>query len=291
MRALVVAVVLALAAAPAIAPRAVHAQPADARARKLLAAGERFFAELEYKNAIKVLLPVTRDPAASRAQRVRAWELIALSRFILGDRGGARTAFERVLDADPGFQLRDTSGSPRIREFFDEVRAEVLGSAGGDVDLEHAAPRAGTAGTRLELEVRATRGGDAVTEVVILHRKVGALTYQSAPARTAGERRWRAAIKLDGARRAYGLEYYVEARGPGGGVVARIATPDAPLALEIAPGGGDGGDVGGRRPWYGRWYVIAGAAAVAAGTTGAIILATDGPSDGSLPPGRITVSP
>ena len=41
-----------------------------------------------------MLVPVTRDPAASRAQRVRAWELIALSRFILGDRGGARTAFD-----------------------------------------------------------------------------------------------------------------------------------------------------------------------------------------------------
>jgi hypothetical protein len=126
-----------------------------------------------------------------------------------------------------------------------------------------------------------------VTEVVVLHRRVGALTYQSSPARSAGERRWRAAIKLDGARRAYALEYYVEARGPGGGVVARIATPDAPLALEISPGGGEGGG----RPWYGRWYVIAGAAAVAAGTTGAIIIATDGPSDGTLPPGRVTVSP
>ncbi len=290
MRALVLAVALALAlvAAPTLArvPGA-HAQPADARARKLLAAGERFFAELEYKNAIKVLLPVTRDPAASRAQRVRAWELIALSRFILGDRGGARTAFERVLDADPGFQLRDTSGSPRIREFFDEVRAEVLGAAGGDVDLEHAAPRAGTAGTRLELEVRATRGGDAVTEVVVLHRRVGTLAYQVASARTIGERRWRAAIKLDGSPRAYGVEYYVEARGPGGGVLARIATPDAPLSLEISPGGGERGG----RPWYGRWYVIAGAAAVAAGTTGVILLANDGPDDGTLPPGSVTVSP
>jgi hypothetical protein len=216
---------------------------------------------------------------------VRAWELIALSRFILGDRGGARTAFERVLEADPGFQLRDTSGSPRIREFFDEVRADVLGAAGGDVDLEHAAPRAGTAGTRLELEVRATRGADAITEVVILHRKVGALAYQTAPARPIADGKWRARLDLAAARRAYTLEYYAEARGAGGSVLARVATPDAPLILEIAAGGGDG------RPWYGRWYVIAGAAAVAAGTTGAILLATDGPADGTLPPGRVTVTP
>ncbi len=285
MRSLVVVMVLSLSViAPPLTPTA-SAQPADARAKKLLDAGERFFADLEYGKAIKVLLPVARDPAASRARRVRAWELIALSRFILGDRGGARTAFERVLDADPGFQLRDDSGSPRIREFFDEVRADVLGAATSAVDLEHAAPRAGTAGTRLELEVRATRGGAAVVEVVVLHRQVGVLAYDSAPARSVADDRWRARLELSSSRRTYSIEYYVEARGPGGSVLARIATPDAPLVLEISPGGGES------RAWYGRWYVIAGAAAVAAGATGAVILATGGPSDGSLPPGRVTVTP
>jgi hypothetical protein len=284
MKRALVLVMLAVAVAPGFAPRAAHAQPADARAKKLLDAGERFFADLEYKKAIKVLLPVTRDPAASRAQRVRAWELVALSRFILGDRGGARTAFERVLEADPGFQLRDTSGSPRIREFFDEVRADVLGATTASVDLEHAAPRAGTAGTRLELAVRATRGATAVTEVVVLHRKVGVLAYDTTPARNVADDRWRAGVRLEAARRAYSIEYYVEARGAGGAVLARVASPDAPLVLEISPGGET-------RPWYGRWYVIAGAAAVAAGATGAVILSTRGPSDGSLPPGNVTVTP
>jgi hypothetical protein len=276
-----------IAATPQLsAPRIAHAQPADARARKLLEAGERFFADLEYRKAIQVLLPVTRDPAASRAQRVRAWELIALSRFIVGDRGGARTAFERVLEADPGFQLRDTSGSPRIREFFDEVRADVLGAGTtADVDLELAAPRAGTAGTRLELELRATRGARSITEVVVLHRTVGVLAYDTSPARNVADDRWRATVRLDAARRAYTIEYYVEARGAGGSVLARVATPDAPLVLEISPG------EGAVRPWYGRWYVIAGAAAVAAGATGAVILGTRGPGDGSLPPGTVTVTP
>ena len=167
-----------------IAPATAQAQPADARARKLLAAGEALFAELEYQQAIKVLVPVTRDPAASRAQRVRAWELIALSRFILGDRGGARTAFERVLDIDPGFQLRDTSGSPRIREFFDEVRADVLGGTAADVDLEHAAPRAGAAGTRSSSRSAPPAAPSAVIEIVVATARSGALSYQEAAARS-----------------------------------------------------------------------------------------------------------
>jgi len=273
-----------VAAATVVSAPVARAAPADARARKLLARGERLFADQEYTRALRALLPVTRDPAATRAQRVRAWELIALSRFILGDQPGARDAFERVLEADPGFQLRDESGSPRIRAFFDEVRAAVVPGAGGGVDLEHAAPRAGTAGTRLEIEARATRGGDAVHELVVLHRTLGALRYAETAARPAGETRWRAALRLPASRRAYTIEYYLEARGPAGAVVARVGAPDQPLALRIAAGGE-------RRRWYGRWYVIAGAAALAAGTTGLVLAAGGGRDDGSLPPGRVVVTP
>ena len=290
-RLVAVAIAIAVGAggqAGRIAPAAAQpaGAPADARARKLLDAGEALFAEQEYREAIKVLLPVTRDAAASRADRVRAWELIALARFILDDPPGARDAFERVLEIDPGFQLRDRSGSPRIRTFFDEIRRTVVGdTAAAAVDLEHAAPRAATAGTRLELEIRAVRGGAAVVEVVILHRRVGALAYAPTPARAHGDARWRGTIGLPPARRPYTIEYYLEARGPGGSVLARVAAPDAPLLMEVGPGGSE------PRPWYGRWYTIAGAAAVAAGATGAVIWAMRGPDDGSLPPGRVTVTP
>lgn len=281
MRAVVVAAVMIAAVAPA------GAQSPDAKARAALAAGERLFADQEYRKAIKVLVPVTRDGAAPRAVRVRAWELIALARFIDGDEGGARDAFERLLEADPGFQLRDTSGSPRIRRFFDQIRAEVVPvGAAAEVDLEHAAPRAAQAGARAEFELRVTRGADEVRTVVVLHRRVGALRYDEQPARAVADDRFRAAVRLPAARRGYTLEYYLEARGAAGAVLERVAGPDAPLSVEVRPGGDSG------RPWYGRWYVIAGAAAVAAGATGALVwAASDRAPDGSLPPGRVTVTP
>ncbi|MBP8808393.1 MAG: hypothetical protein KBG48_07095 [Kofleriaceae bacterium] len=279
--------VVALVAVAVLAPGA-HADAPDARARAALASGERLFADQEYRRAIKVLIGVTRDAAAPRALRVRAWELIALARYIDGDLGGARDAFERLLEADPGFQLRDTSGSPRIRRFFDQVRAEVVpAAAAAEVDLEHAAPRAATAGGRVELEARVTRGLPEVRAVAILYRRLGALRYDEQVARPVADDRYRATVRLPAARRGYVLEYFVEARGPAGAVIARVAGPDAPLSLRIDPGGERG------RPWYGRWYVIAGAAALAAGATGAAVwVATDGDvPDGSLPPGRITVTP
>lgn len=273
--------------AVAVVAVAAHADAPDARARKALAEGERLFADQEYARAVKALIPVTRDGNAARAVRVRAWELIALARYIDGDLGGARDAFERLLEADPGFQLRDTSGSPRIRAFFDKIRAEVVpAAAASDVDLEHAAPRGAIAGGKVELDVRATRGADEVRAVVVLYRRLGALGYREQPARSAADDRWRAAVPLPAARQAYAVEYYVEARGTAGAVLARIASPDTPLSIPVGAGGGGG------RPWYGRWYVITGAAVLAAGATGAVIWAASAQvDDGSLPPGRVTVTP
>lgn len=292
--------IAALAAAALLAARVSTVRAAPARDRSgarvaqagravadRLARGERLYADQEYGAAIKTLLPVTRDRAASRAQRVRAWEVIALARFILADEVGARDAFERVLELDPGFQLRDTSGSPRIRAFFDGIRGEVVPGAAGDVELEHAAPARATAGGRLELEVRLTRGAALVREVAVRHRPAGALAYREVVGRPQGpaaDGRWTIVVRLPPARVPGTVEYYLVARGAAG-ELGRIAAPDAPLAIPVAPGGREA------RPWYGRWYVVAGAAVLAAGATGAILAAGGGPDDGTLPPGTITVTP
>ena len=149
-------------------------------------------------------------------------------------------------------------------------------------DLEHAAPTAGTAGKPLELEVRVTRGN--VLDVVVATRRRGELSYRSAPLAPRGENRWHTRVVPDASAKPYMLEYYVEARDAGGATVARIAAPDQPLEIALAAGGGDSA-----RPWYGRWYVIAGAAVVAAGVTGVAIEANRGPGPGTLPPGSVVV--
>lgn len=253
---------------------------------KFLRRGVALFDDQEYAAAIQALTPVTRDARATRAQRLRALELIALAHFIRDDRGAARATFERILDIDPGHQLRDTSGSPKIRAFFDELKQQLI--PGFDpragADLEHAAPTAGTAGRPLELEVRATRGGDRVFELIVASRRRGELAYALAPAAPRGGGAFRARVIAPASARPYVLEYYVEARDAGGAAVARIAAPDAPLEIALAAGGGEG-----KRPWYARWYVIAGAAAVAAGATGLVFAATRGPEPGTLPPGSVVV--
>ncbi len=250
-----------------------------------LARGQKLFDDQEYAGAIQALAPVTRDARATRAQRLRALELIALAEFIKGDDGAARATFERILDIDPGYQLRDTSGSPKIRAFFDKLKQQLV--PGYDpkagADLEHAAPTAGTAGKPLELEVRVTRGN--VFDVVVATRRRGELSYRTTSLAPRGDNRWHARVVPEPSSKPYVLEYYVAARDAGGATIARIAAPDQPLEIALAAGGGEVA-----RPWYGRWYVIAGAAVVAAGVTSIAIEANRGPGAGSLPPGSVTVT-
>ena len=275
-------VLACLVAAPALADD-VGPQPIET----YLERGRRLFEEQEYAGAVQALAPVTRDARATRAQRLRALELIALAQFIRNDQGAARATFERILDIDPGYQLRDTSGSPQLRAFFDELKKQLIPNfdPNAGADLEHAAPTAGSAGKPVELEVRVTRGN--VFDLVIATRRRGELSYALAPLTPRGDSRWRARITPPPSSKPYVLEYYVEARDAGGGPIARIAAPDQPLEIALSAGGPEAGG----RPWYSRWYVIAGGAAVAAGIGGVVVAATRGPEAGSLPPHTVTVSP
>jgi hypothetical protein len=249
--------------------------------------GQHLYDDQEYAGAIQALTPVTRDARATRAQRLRALELIALAQFIRNDAAAARGTFERILDIDPGYQLRDTSGSPKIRAFFDDLKRQLVPGfdPNAGAELEYAAPTAATAGHRVELDVRATRGGERVFELVLATRRRGELGYRVASASPRGNASWRVHVMPAASARPYVLEYYVEARDVGGAAIARIGSPDAPLEIALAAGGDTA------RPWYARWYTIGGVAVIAGGVTGLIVAGRRGPGPGSLPPGSVTVSP
>jgi hypothetical protein len=283
-RALIVTLILLLLPTPR-----AHADVDPQTIEHYLERGKKLFDDLELSGAIQTLTPVTRDARATRAQRLRALELIALANFIKGDRAAARATFERILDIDPGYQLRDTSGSPKVRAFFDDLKKQLIPNfdPNAGADLEHAAPTAGNAGRAIELEVRATRGGERVFELVVATRRRGELSYKIVTAAPRGEARWHARLTPEPSQKSYVLEYYVEARDAGGMAIARVASPSTPLEIALAPGGAEA-----KRRWYGRWYVIAGAAAVAAaGVTGLAVAATRGPDPGTLPPGSVIVTP
>lgn len=287
-RALILSLLVLLSSSSALHADEVDVDVGPQAIEAYLARGQQLFEDQEYAAAIQSLAPVTRDTRATRAQRLRALELIALAQFIRNEKAAARATFERILDIDPGYQLRDTSGSPQMRAFFDSLKKQLVPGydPNAGADLEHAAPTAGSAGKPLEVEVRVTRGN--VFDLVIATRRRGELTYSLAPFAPRGGNRWRAHITPHASSKPYVLEYYVEARDAGGAAIARIAAPDQPLEIALTAGGPDSSS---RRPWFTRWYVIAGGAILGAATGAVIVNATSGPGPGTLPPNTVTVSP
>lgn len=270
-------------------PDAVAQSSGSDRVAQRLARGLELFAELEYRDCIRELAPVPADSRATRAQRLRALELIGLSHLILGQEARARDAFEDLLAIDPGYQLRDDTGSPKIRDFFDAVkRAYVPGFDAEHVsELAHSAPVGAVAGRAVEVVVDVSRGADHVKSMVILVRRRGVLGYGTPiELRRLADARWRARFDAPASEDAYVLEYYVEARNIAGGAVGRVGGPETPLALTVAAGHQR------QRPWYQRrWYVIAGGAALVGIGTALIVTSSGDAADGTLPPGRVTLSP
>lgn len=287
--ALALLLALALAAPPVVlvAPRPAAAAPdAGAKVRQRLKRGRALYEEQEYRQAIRELAPVARDPAATKAQKLEALELLGLCWFILGEEQQAREAFEDLLAIDPGYELREASGSPKIRKFFERVKRDyVPGTAGARAALEHGAPTAAVAGRKVELLADVTEGEDVVREVLLRWRRRGVLEYRDVPMRRvdADGNRWRARFTPPADTAGYVLEYYLEARDIAGRPVARAGGPEVPLALPLR-GAPPTGTV-----WYRRWYVWAGAGVVVLGTAAAITAAAtaeEAPT-GTLPPGVV----
>ncbi len=260
-----------------------------AEAKAKLAEGLRRYDAQEYKKAVDLLTQVTRDAAAPRALRARAYESLGMALAILGRQERAREAFEDLLAIDPGYQLSDPSLSPRLRALFESVRKSfVPGYARGaaEAELMHAAPPGAVAGRPLELAATAVAGARAIAVVMLRWRRQGLLGYHAEAMQGAGGR-YTAKVLLPDEVADYTFEYYLEGLDGQNRVVARVGSPEAPLALPVrgAPP---------LVPWYRRWWVWAVAAGVVvAGATigvgvGVGVSANRAP-EGSLPPGHVTL--
>jgi tetratricopeptide (TPR) repeat protein len=282
VRALAVAVIVALAA-PAFADN-----PQDA-VRARMTQGEERYQSQEYRAAIEAFDAVVHDPIATRVDRARAYEYLGMSWLILGKKPKARAAFEELLAIDPHYTLSDPTHSPKLREFFEEVRTSFVpgyGKSEGDAELEHDAPTGAVAGRPLEMQVVVMRGAPLVHRVTLHARRQGMLEYVAEPMRGDGGR-WKLSYAPPRDVVDYTLEYYVEARDDKGRVVARVASPERPIPLGV-----HGVPVAtGPTPWFKRWYVWAAVGGVVAG--GAIIGAVAGTAEkaprGSLPPGTVSL--
>jgi uncharacterized membrane protein YecN with MAPEG domain len=271
--ALACALLVGLAPAPAAASNL---------SQKIAAARAQYLAQ-EYEQVIRLLTPVVQSPIATISEKVDAFELLGLSFLILGERDRARVAFENLLGLDPGHVLRDPTGSPKLKRFFEAAKESFVPGykAHALVSLEHAAPSEAVAGRTAEFAARVVQGEAAVQTTVLRWRRAGLLTYRTVFLRGGGRRLGRFILPPDAAD--YTLEYYVEARDKGGNTVARVGSPERPLSLSVKGTGAP------PPPVYKRWWfwTLIGAAVAGGITTGVLALTAEKAPEGNLPPGQV----
>jgi hypothetical protein len=283
-------VFLVLAAGLLVAGRAAHAQPAGQRVERGLAQ----FQNLDFREAIETLGSVVDDPAASRSQRLVALELIGISELSLGHEGKARAAFRRLLILDPEHVLQNHDGSPKVSALFESVR-KSLPERPPDTTPDRPV---GPVPSRIEdVEIDGNRaGGRSKLTVIATGTKIKSLELhwwlegeapRVTPLRERKRGRWGARLSLPSAATDYRLHYYLLALGVAQERVDQQGSAEAPLDLEVQARRAGGGS-----PWYARWQVWAGVgAAVVAGSVGAVLLSGSEDQQGSLSPGRITLTP
>jgi tetratricopeptide (TPR) repeat protein len=244
-----------------------HAEEPHAVVKRRLGEGERRWVEQDYRGAVESLHLVVVDPVATVEEKARAWEYVGLSWLVIGKRQKAREAFEELLAIDPQYTLSEPSRSPKLRAFFEEVRGSfVPGARRGapDVEVAHSAPSAAQAGRPLEFAAQVPRGASVVEDVSLRARRQGLLTFDARHMRREEEGRFRLTYSPPRDNADYVLEYYLEARDGQGHVVARVASPERPIALPVQ---------GVPTPWFRRWYVWAGVGAVVAGVVVGVAVA------------------
>tara|TARA_R110002096_G_scaffold436038_2_gene665752 strand:- start:6887 stop:7780 length:894 start_codon:yes stop_codon:yes gene_type:complete len=282
-----------------LSPRAVFAQSPDQQVEKGL--GE--FSDLEFAQAIASLEVVVDAPDATPSQRLLALELIAISHLSLRQTKKAEEAFERLLALRPEYELRNHDGSPKVIALFEAVKLEVVKLetvkrqssktepdrlASKRVRLSWQGLPSAKAGKRMMVVVDAE--GSSPTSMELLWKVRGDSEFEVAEMRRYKGSRWRAKIRLPAEADDYELAMFVEALGPAGEVVATLGDEASATHHRVSGRGSPSKSDDGA--WYGSWKLWAGlGAATLLGGSVAILASGSDLREGSLSPGRITLSP
>lgn len=254
------------------------------------------FQDLEFAKAVTTLEAVLSSSQATPSQQILALELIAISHLSLGRASKAQAAFRRLLELSPDYELQNHDGSPKVIDVFESVRKELAAEAasGGDTNarksllLSWTPPTKAVAGKKVSLIVVAN--GPAPSSMILWWKSGEDARFAQAPMRRVEGIQWRARLRLPKSPNDYEVSFYVEALGPAGETQGTLATRDEPASLVV--GGRASGGKSSGTPWYGNWKVWAGVgAATFLGGTIAILGSGSDPREGSLSPGRITLSP
>lgn len=262
-------------AAPADAPRTTPGE-----VERLLERGRQLYLQLDFPGVIDAMTRALAVPGADQGQRLEAFEYLGASNLVIDREAEARVAFERMLGIDPYHALREPSGSPKIREFVERLRRQLVADAAIDPELQLVvdAPEAARASATLPVAVRSE--GAAVAAVRVHHRSDEERQWQATELAPTGEGAFEGEVPTPATTGRMLL--YAEARDGAGSVVGRAGEPHWPLEVDVR----DELPVPLVRRWW-LWTLVGVAAVGLAVGLGVGLSQGDQAPPGTLPPGRV----
>ncbi|PID38449.1 MAG: hypothetical protein CSB49_05535 [Proteobacteria bacterium] len=288
-----------LVAAPfVLTPTVARANP-----EVMLKQAEKLYEQLEYIEALKVLLQVQQQKTATPIQRARAYLYMGVCFTALGQAQNAVSAFSEVLKLRPRFRL-PSGVSPSIRTMFvtalKRLKLPLTPPPAGKpaptprqrtgpqktVDILAKAPLKTSAGKPITVKIDIEDPGKRIKTLTIRWRRIGGPDYSSIKLAYKGTKpTLEATIPVAAVGTKEGrLAYFVEARDAGGQVVARSAGENAPHEIDLTP------FKEGSSNW--AWWtlgIVGGAAAIAGGVVAIVLLSKGGDTPTSPGTADVTV--
>ena len=261
-------------AAPAAAQR---------RGNPLIARGQEEYGELRFEEALQTLSAALVRSGNSRSDQALIYRLLAFTYLALGREEEASGAYRSMLPLDPEF-VPGEEFSPRIREFFGQVRAdwEAEGRPGSGppppVDIAHRSPARAERGTEVTLSAEIDDPGNRVDRLVLAYRQGSEAVFSRLDTQLV-DGSYVATIPGDDVAPPL-VEYYFEALDAQGLPIAARGDVAAPLRIAVpAP---DTGGINVLEEWW--FWTIIGAVVVGGVVTGVVLgtMPTGGPQPGTL---------
>lgn len=269
---------------PDAGPQTQPAQPHGDTVERV----EDLLSEGEFEQAVQALNARLDDPTVPDAELVELYRLLGLAQLYVGNEAAARDAYEKLLQAQPEYELPRTA-PPKIRELYARIKADIRERFVAPVTIILHSIDAHPGGQPLTVFAKVT-DAPLGAQPKLHYRHRGAKVYSSvAFAREPTVKETFTAripafdLRLEGAP--YGVEYYIEVTDASGRLLAAEGSATAPRRFTVTAGDGirDPGAAAaeaGAKAWYKRPWVWVVTGVVVAGAAATVIVVTRKPPDG-----------
>jgi hypothetical protein len=240
--------------------------PAVAAAHPLVDRGQRLFEEAEFQGALEAYSQAEQASDLTREDLVRLYQQRALVHHAMGNEAELENDVFRLATLEPRLQLGNDV-PPAVRQTFEAAKERVT-------DALRVVGNAETMPGGVRVTARIENDLSALVQTIRVSTRVGDGEWRTAEA---------ANVEVPapaGAR----VQYYAEAIGPGGALVAWSGSRSDPRiagGAEAGAGGEPVGPVDGGGGGVPVWVFIAGGVAVVVGVVVIVLLTSSGASDQS----------